>query len=491
MPRDRTPRGDDPWAIDELTDPKFSDLSSAKKISKRIFHIAKNLLAFVDLWVTILISTFRFISFLFLFLLALNVVIWLFSGVSGVTIQPFEISGLNSNLSGTSITQLLYAELYNIQEIDDKAGTMEIPSDITSGIPIDNRALPNYELLPNDISGAIGTIGVILPATGSMDIVLTNIGPIGLRDTSVGKLLLFIKSLFGESPSIITGSLQKYNSTLILLASIEDHKSSRVIPVDIRTSLTGDSSVDENIPPMVKDLAFRIAFYYLGDNMVSRNLPQNWQAFKYLIQGENAYLRYSISENIADLEESKKRAMDAIRTDRNYHKPLNLLTDLAFFLIKENGIKEAKGIFQNISSFDPVKCNIGLGLIYTKEGNYIKAIAAYDRAIQSDPNEIKKICALNGRGIALAALHNYAKAIQDYDNAIKIDSRHASLWNNKGNALEAQNKHYEAIQAYNNAIDINPNFAPAYYNIGLSLRSLGNNSAAETAFAKARDLDYK
>ena len=418
MPNDRFLSSDDPWATDEPIDSDSIEDGLAKKISDRVFHITKKILDIIDLWAKISISSFKIISILVLIILAGAISSWTFFGGGGLTILPFETFGLEENQSGTSIAQLLNCELQNIKETDAIASTIEIPSDITSGIPIENRPLSHSgdnSQFPNH--NQYGDFSSLVLESGSINIPLTNMGTVGMGDTSlsIGNLLLFMRDLFRNSPSKITGSLQKYGSTIILVATLEDHTNGKIKSWEVRKNLNGNSSsINDQIPLMVKGLAFRIALYF-GDK---EEVPRNWSALDYLIGGENAYINYNITGNPDYLEEAKNRSLLAIKSEHNYRKPLDFLSNLAFFFIKENRSNDAEKIFLYIAPFDPIKCNIGLGVAYSEEGNYTEAVMAYDKAILLDP---KNTFALNSRGIALTALHNYAGAIQDYNDAIKLD----------------------------------------------------------------------
>jgi tetratricopeptide (TPR) repeat protein len=77
------------------------------------------------------------------------------------------------------------------------------------------------------------------------------------------------------------------------------------------------------------------------------------------------------------------------------------------------------------------------------------------------------------KGQTLGNLGKYDEAIKAYDKAIESDPHNLKAWNNKGIALYALNKSDEAIDAYNKSIVINP-----YDSINQAVRN-----------AKEKDLD--
>ncbi len=67
-----------------------------------------------------------------------------------------------------------------------------------------------------------------------------------------------------------------------------------------------------------------------------------------------------------------------------------------------------------------------------KNGNYDDALAAYDKALEVDPNHVS---AWNNKGIVLSRLKRFEESITCYDKAIEIDPKYANAWYNKANAL--------------------------------------------------------
>lgn len=486
---------------------KFARL--IKGISIFIHNLIEKLANFAGSIADISFSVLKVVLIVLLFYLMINTGYWVNSEDAGVTIEPFETSVLGTNLSGISIAQKLNFELQDIRETDEQMNKIGIPSDITYNIPIND---PNklYDDSAGKISTQAGDFSCLNISSTSMNIPLTNMGTIGVSGSSisVGNLILFIKNLQGKSPSSITGSLQKYGSTVILIATIEDFHSDdkKIKSWEVKRTLAGENdSVDEMMPSMVREMAFKIALH-LGSSWGSdKNLPKNWEALEYLTNGEKSYINYNITQEISDLKQAKNDTENATRCECIYRKPSDLLSKIAFSFIRGKSSKEAVDIFQNISKFDPIMSNIGLGLAYSNEGKYSKANLAYDRVmktidIQEDPKKTPLyVMAIVGRGISFFASEDYENAILDFESAISISQNDSSLennrrlrtllWNNKGVALAHQDKYNEAVQAYDRALEILPQYADARNNKGIALLLENKCDEAVQAYDGAIEID--
>ena len=100
---------------------------------------------------------------------------------------------------------------------------------------------------------------------------------------------------------------------------------------------------------------------------------------------------------------------------------------------------------------------------YQKE-DYQGAIAAYERAIQLNPNYA---LAYNSRGAARYKLGDKQGAIDDYSRALRINPNLASTYSNRAAARGELGDKEGTISDFNRALQINPNFADAYLNRGM------------------------
>ena len=130
---------------------------------------------------------------------------------------------------------------------------------------------------------------------------------------------------------------------------------------------------------------------------------------------------------------------------------------------------------------------------YTSRGNdffykseYEKALKAYDKAIELDPNYAM---AWFNKGTALGKLSRHEKALKAYDKAIELDPNYAMAWFNKGTALGKLSRHEKSLKAFDKAIELGPNYAMAWCNKGAALGKLSRHEDAMKAFDKAIELD--
>ena len=94
------------------------------------------------------------------------------------------------------------------------------------------------------------------------------------------------------------------------------------------------------------------------------------------------------------------------------------------------------------------------GTVYTNEGEYHKAITAFTKAIEFDPNFA---IAYSNRGWAYIELGQYDEAITDCTKAIELDSSLAIAYSNRGWAYIELGQYDEAIADYDKAIELDPN----------------------------------
>jgi len=87
-------------------------------------------------------------------------------------------------------------------------------------------------------------------------------------------------------------------------------------------------------------------------------------------------------------------------------------------------------------------------------------------------------------GFAFSESGEYNKAIEAYDKAINIDPNNAFAWNSKGYALAKLGENRRALEAYDKAIAINPNDEEAWLNKGVAHLFLGEYSKSIEASSR-------
>ena len=117
-----------------------------------------------------------------------------------------------------------------------------------------------------------------------------------------------------------------------------------------------------------------------------------------------------------------------------------------------------------------------------------RAIADYDAAIQSDP---QNAAAYFHRANAWYAKKEYERAIVDYDASIRLEPDRASVLANRGGANVAKGDYAQGMADADRALEINPNLAPALVTRGTAKRRTGNLEGAIADWMRAIELDPK
>jgi len=185
---------------------------------------------------------------------------------------------------------------------------------------------------------------------------------------------------------------------------------------------------------------------------------------------------------------------------------------------------------------DLIAAYINRGIVYTKLGEYDKAIEDYTTVVKKSPNTRNELIALSNRshvyydkgdyerafadadavlrrepGMPEALVNRanarlkrpnagnnaYEEAIKDYDRAIQTATQGglgnaflAGVYTNRGNAHLFADKTDAAIADYNEALRRERNYVDAIYNRGLAYAAKGDVSAAIEDLSQAADL-YK
>jgi tetratricopeptide (TPR) repeat protein len=126
------------------------------------------------------------------------------------------------------------------------------------------------------------------------------------------------------------------------------------------------------------------------------------------------------------------------------------------------------------------------GGVYYNLKEYDKAMADCNKAIEINP---QYAMAYNGRGIVYRNLKEYDKAMADYTKAIEINPQYAMAYNGRGNVYSDLKEYDKAMADYNKVLEINPQDADAYYNRGIVYRNLKEYDKAMADYNKAIEIN--
>ena len=145
---------------------------------------------------------------------------------------------------------------------------------------------------------------------------------------------------------------------------------------------------------------------------------------------------------------------------------------------------------QTAKTANPVQASTHneLGLKYSEEWDYARAIVEFDEAIRLDP---KFAAAYNNRGFAYNNTRGYDRAIEDCSEAIRLDPGFAAAYLNRGDSYNGKNDYDKAIADYSEAIKLGSNTAFSYNKRGNAYYAKKDYRQAVADFEQALRLDPK
>jgi tetratricopeptide (TPR) repeat protein len=123
----------------------------------------------------------------------------------------------------------------------------------------------------------------------------------------------------------------------------------------------------------------------------------------------------------------------------------------------------------------------------TQEGKIQEALACYDKALISNPdNDV----ILNNKAIALISLGRYEESLACSKKATAINPHEPAVWINKGVALEKLGRLTDAAEALEQAVAISPYNAYARALLGIIYQKLEMYERAEAQNRKLQEIVF-
>ena len=170
-----------------------------------------------------------------------------------------------------------------------------------------------------------------------------------------------------------------------------------------------------------------------------------------------------------------------IATDSGFHPAYHALGLLAYgagnLTLAADLLKAAIALDKKIVLYQR-----NYGEMCRRLGRLADAISAAKVACKLAPMDID---AHYNLGLAYTDNKDYAKAIKVYGTALKLDPKHGLSWNNLGSALEQQGDKEAALDAYNKAVVLNSQHAEAQNNAGAIFSEQGKLDEARSSFQAA------
>lgn len=128
------------------------------------------------------------------------------------------------------------------------------------------------------------------------------------------------------------------------------------------------------------------------------------------------------------------------------------------------------------------------GNVYRKKGEYHRAISDYSKALEINP---EYTLAYKARGITYGEKEEYDRAIADYNRAIELNANDALAYFGRGYIYEKKREYDQAISNYDKAIEIDPKFGLSYNNRGVALSKKKEYDKAIADYSKAIQLNSR
>jgi Tfp pilus assembly protein PilF len=109
------------------------------------------------------------------------------------------------------------------------------------------------------------------------------------------------------------------------------------------------------------------------------------------------------------------------------------------------------------------------GLAYAAKTDFYRAIAAYNKAIERNPNYAD---AYMYRGIAYGSVGNFDHALAEFNKALELNPNDPYIYLNRANVYKFKKESDRVVADYSKAIELKPELAEAYLERGLLYRSL-------------------
>jgi tetratricopeptide (TPR) repeat protein len=196
----------------------------------------------------------------------------------------------------------------------------------------------------------------------------------------------------------------------------------------------------------------------------------------------------------AEAKEAEQQRLAALRANEERHRAEAQARARYSSLITEGDTDYKAGnydraiaAYNEAIQLDPESAHVFInrGNAYKNKGDHDRAIADFNEAIRLDP---KSALAFRDRGDAYTNKGDNDRAIADFNEAIRLDPKSALALSNRGVAYGNKGDLDRAIADFNEAIRIDPNNAAAFCNRGMAKRNI-NDVTGNADIAKARQLD--
>jgi tetratricopeptide (TPR) repeat protein len=191
---------------------------------------------------------------------------------------------------------------------------------------------------------------------------------------------------------------------------------------------------------------------------------------------------FTISEEYSDAQEwNLLLQMENQLDSRHYYRYQ--------YLINKYGLDYSNKIDSDIENLPVIDQKawefLDLGNEYYLSGDYEKALAAYENALNIEP---EFAIAWNAKGNVFYNLYRYADAVSSYNQAIRINPKYANAYSNRGTTYANLGDYEKAIGSYNLALEYNRNDINILQNLGTVYEQIGKKTEAEQCYEKIKKI---
>jgi tetratricopeptide (TPR) repeat protein/TolB-like protein len=213
------------------------------------------------------------------------------------------------------------------------------------------------------------------------------------------------------------------------------------------------------------------------------------KAYDFYVQGIGYLQRYERLENV---ESAIILFQRAIKEDHNYAQAQAALGQAYWY--KYNATKDPQWADEAKTAVKVAECldsrlpevQLAIGNLNRRTGAFAAAQAAYQRAIENDPQNVE---AYVGIGNTYDALGRTADAEQAFRHAIETRPSCWSCYNMLGTFLNKHSRYGEATDAWRKVTELAPDNVWGYMNVGVTYFNIGQFDRAGEYFRRALQIE--
>ena len=239
---------------------------------------------------------------------------------------------------------------------------------------------------------------------------------------------------------------------------------------DEETAKTGNPAIDQlteaiQQTPGNPELYFRRAEIFYADSAYDQAIADLAQVMKLDSNNLNAHHlladvymdHYQSSLALMTMERAAAIFPDSIRTKLK-------LSEFQLILKQYNAAMKTLADIMEIHPGDP-EALFMLGMVYRDQGKTEQAIAAFQSAVERNPDMAEAWVILGD----LMDRTNNPLAIQYFDNAIRVDPDNVAAWHAKAYYLQNNDSISQALEIYRHIHSIDAQYPEAYLNAAILL----------------------